>query len=202
MSLKYLLLFLLIIPVSAHTNVSIFPSNQTVFINHNFTFQILVIPDQNTSGMQTNVNYNGSIINIHNVSDGGLFQNNVFFYPGLQNKSRIQNIFSVILGQNSITEPGILTNVTGKASNESTSYINLTNTIISTPEGIAIQNIVSNGSISVIYHYEDVTKDDKINIFDIMTVSRKMEICTCIEDVNRDGVVNIFDIMMVSRAMT
>ena len=200
--IKYLFLFLLVIPVSAHTGVIVFPENQTVFINQTFAFQIIVSPDQNTSGMQTNVNYNDTVINISKISDGGLFGNSVYFYPGLSNKSRTQNIFSVILGHNSITKQGILANVTGKVTNESTSYINLTNTIISTPEGQAIQNTISNSSISVIYHYEDVTKDDKINIFDLMTVSRKMGVCTCIEDVNRDGTVNIFDLMMVSRAMT
>ena len=202
MSFKYLLLFLLIIPVSAHTGVIVFPENQTIFINQTFSFQVLVTPDQNTSGMQIDINYNDSVINISSITDGGLFGNKTYFNPGLKNKSRIKNVFAVILGPSTINKTGALLNISATANKKGTFLINLTNVIISTPDGTAIENTSLNGSITVLSKLEDVNEDGLINTNDIVQITLHIGHVTGIEDINKDGIVNIFDVVLVSRAMT
>jgi hypothetical protein len=107
------------------------------------------------AGAQLNIGFNNSVIKINNIKEGNLFKKNganTFFNSGTINNSlgTAVRIYDMILGPYSVYTPGtfIIINATAVSVSD-ISGINLSNVIVSDPNGQAIALNVINGSVNI-----------------------------------------------------
>jgi len=137
-------------------NVTVSPSNSTVTKGQSFDFNIYIDPiGIPIAGVQMNILYNSSLVKINSIKEGNLFTQNgmtSYFNQGIVNNSigSAVNIYSFILGQNSISIPGtfILFNMTATGI-AGTSKINISNVIISDPNGKQVPLHVYNATVMI-----------------------------------------------------
>lgn len=137
-------------------NVTVSPSNNTVTKGQSFDFNIYIDPiGIPIAGVQMDILYNSSLVKINSIREGNLFTQNgmtSYFNQGIVNNSigSAVNIYSFILGQNNISTPGtfIVFNMTATGM-AGTSKINLSNVIISDPNGKQVPLIVYNASVTI-----------------------------------------------------
>jgi hypothetical protein len=153
-----ILIFLIILnyflPQSA--NVIISPSNIIVIQGQDFDLNVSIDPlGIPIAGAQMNILYNRSLVKINSIKEGDLWSQNgaiSYFNSGIVNNStgNAVNIYSFILGQNSISTPGtfIVINMTATGI-AGTSKINLSNAIISDPNGKQVPLNVYNSSVNI-----------------------------------------------------
>jgi len=107
------------------------------------------------SGAQLDFTFNGSMFKVNSITEGDLFKQNgatTFFSNGVINNTNgnVKNIFNVIIGNNSVTSPGvfIIVNMIATGSGGS-SWINLSNVKISDPDALPVTVNSTNGSIKI-----------------------------------------------------
>jgi len=139
----------------AYSNVSVFPSSQTISQGETFTVAIFVEPDRDIAGMQFSLKFNGSLISVKTVSEGELLKKsglNTFFNEGKINNEDgiISDVYGCILGKGNVSESGYFALINATALSPGTSYIKLENVKISDPEGNYVPVIVENGTVMII----------------------------------------------------
>jgi len=139
----------------AYSNVSVFPSSQTVSQGETFTIAIFVEPDRDIAGVQFSLKFNGSLISVKTVSEGELLKKsglNTFFNEGKINNEDgiISDVYGCILGKGNVSESGYFALINATALSPGTSYIELKNVKISDPEGNYVPVIVENGTVMII----------------------------------------------------
>jgi hypothetical protein len=152
--LLFLIIFNFFLPEAA--NVIISPSNINVIQGQNFDLNVSIDPlGIPIAGIQMDILYNSSLVKINTIREGNLFTQNgaiSYFNSGIVNNSAgaAVNIYSFIIGKNSISTPGtfIVFNMTAKGM-AGTSKINLSNVIISDPNGKQVPLIVYNASVTI-----------------------------------------------------
>lgn len=196
--------------VSNITTVQVIPENITSQLGESFSTYLNVNLKVPTSGMQTNVHWNKSVLYLNHVSQGDLFTNRswnktnqTFWSKGVVNNSRgkVSNIFEVILGRTNTTSPGILAIMNFTVIGRGSSEIGLGHVILSTPNGKSIPFVSANGSLSggQTYQDEDVNQDGKIDLLDILIVATYFGQENTIKgDINKDGIVDIIDLSRVA----
>ena len=139
----------------AYSNVSVFPSSQTVSQGETFTVAIFVEPDRDIAGVQFSLKFNGSLISVKTVSEGELLKKsglNTFFNEGKINNEEgiISDVYGCILGKGNVSESGYFALINATALSPGISYIELKNVKISDPEGNYVPVIVENGTVMII----------------------------------------------------
>ena len=92
-----------------NTNISIYPTNQTVNTNQTFNIEINCIPDEAIKSFEFKISYNPSIIQINKVEEGTIFNNyNTFFNSGTIDNTQgiLSDVYNFIIGAGSVNTPG------------------------------------------------------------------------------------------------
>jgi len=152
----YILAFICLIGQAQAATIIVSPSGKIINQGQTFNLNVSIDPlGAAISGAQLNLAYNKSILNVNSITEGNLFKQNganTFFNGGTINNANgtVENIFGVILGPYNISTSGtfISLNLTATGQPGSTG-IDLSNIIISSPDGIAVPFDVINGSIIV-----------------------------------------------------
>ena len=152
----YILAFICLIGQAQAATIIVSPSGKIINQGQTFNLNVSIDPlGAAISGAQLNLAYNKSILNVNSITEGNLFKQNganTFFNGGTINNANgtVENIFGVILGPYNISSSGtfISLNLTATGQPGSTG-IDLSNIIISSPDGIAVPFDVINGSIIV-----------------------------------------------------
>jgi len=109
----------------------------------------------NISGVQSDLYFNSSIIQIDYAQQGSLFNNYSTYYGNgtIDNiNGSIKNLFTVILGHFSDNKPGSLTKIRFKIMQiDKVSYLNLSNVKVADMNGNRVDVIVSNSSYKLTY---------------------------------------------------
>ncbi|MCX9012739.1 MAG: cohesin domain-containing protein [Candidatus Methanoperedens sp.] len=138
--------------------ISVNTTSQSVEKGTEFSINISIDPVNNPiSAAQFNLFFDGSLVNVKNVTEGDLFKKqgiNTIFDPGTFSNSdgTLINVWGLIItpGAN-VTTKGTLATISLYAKNTGTSQLNLTNVIISDPNGTSVQVNRANSSIKVSY---------------------------------------------------
>ncbi len=155
-NITFLLALIVLIGQAQAANITADPPGKTVNQGQTLNLNISIDPlGAAVSGAQLNLAYNSSILNINSITEGDLFKQNgktTFFNSGVINNSigTVENIFGVILGPYNISASGnfIIINLTAIGPSGK-SGIDLSNVIISSPDGVALPLNMTNGSIII-----------------------------------------------------
>lgn len=146
------------------TALSIFPSTATAasevilkssagttWEDDPVTLDILVFPDTEIAGMQFDLKFNESLLQVTNVTEGDLFGQSgmeTYFISGKTDTGILKNTYGCILGKGGVSTPGTFATVTLTSTSDQNimSEIYLENVIISNPEGNAVKIKVKNSS--------------------------------------------------------
>ncbi|NOR85965.1 PGF-pre-PGF domain-containing protein [archaeon] len=136
--------------------VEITPANKTIDKNEYFILNVSVsdIPEP-IIGMQADIEYDPSVITINYVVEGNLFTQDgapTFFVDNPKDDTAgiRKNTYTAILGEFSVNTPEnfITLNLTAKEQIEET-YINITNVVISDPQGQAVPYTINNCTVTI-----------------------------------------------------
>lgn len=190
--------------------VSVMVPTQRINVGDTFNISINIDPKGNyTSGAQTNLIFNSSVIRVNSVSEGNYFgqygAKTYFFITQIDNTSgAVYNIVDLILGAYNVSTPGTFATVSLTAINSGYTNLNLTHVIIASPDSQQVPLSIVNQSLSL-YNISDVNGDFVTNILDITLVSQHFGEATTYPypayDVNRDGTVDVLDLTYVSKRM-
>nr|WP_321497485.1 cohesin domain-containing protein [uncultured Methanolobus sp.] len=141
---------------SSATYVTLKPSTQIVTTGDNFTVDVIIIPDTRVAGLQFDIEYDSSKIQVNNVSKGEFLDSSgapSFISCGdIDNSTGIlSHVYGVVLGPSSIIEPGSFASITMTAEEQaaSTSTISLKNVIVSDPSGHPIDVFIANTTLTI-----------------------------------------------------
>ncbi|MEA2053719.1 MAG: PKD domain-containing protein [Candidatus Thermoplasmatota archaeon] len=134
---------------SDHTSVNVV-SQEFASVNEYFCVNISIYPTTSVGGAQCDVLFDSSILEAQNVGNGGMFEEWWNMSLEIDNiNGTIKNIVAFNFGGNGTSSPEIFAIITFKAKALGTSYLNLTNVIVSDEYGEAIPFTISNGSVTV-----------------------------------------------------
>jgi hypothetical protein len=136
--------------------MSVNPASVVVEKGKEFSIDISIDPANNPiSAAQFSLFFNGSIINIKDVTEGGFFKQKgekTAFNSGTldRNLGALVNIWGLIITPGAIvTMKGNIVTITMSANNTGTSQLILRDVIISNQAGKSIHTKVTNGSVEV-----------------------------------------------------
>lgn len=190
---------------AAASSMTLSLSSQVISPGDTFTVDVFVEPDVAIAGMQFDLEFDGTLFHVDDVTEGDLFTQsgpNTFFNSGSIEPGLLSNVYGVILGPSNVSTPAVFATITMVVDTEdiATSQLNLTNVIISDPIGHAVEVEIINTTIDTFSIY-DVNEDGIIDNDDYKIVISHFSETTsppyprC--DVNSDGVVNILDLRLV-----
>ena len=175
----FLLSLVFLVGQASAADVILTPSTKTVIQGQAFNLNISIDPRGTAiAGAQLNIGFNKSVININNITEGNLFKQNVantFFNHGTINNSlgMVVSIYCMILGPYSVSTPGTFIIINATAVGVSgTSGINLSNVMVSDPNGHAISLNVINGSVNINTTARDITPPDSVNNLKTISYAR------------------------------
>ncbi|MGM0770241.1 MAG: PGF-pre-PGF domain-containing protein [Halobacteriota archaeon] len=146
-------LCIIINPVSAETLVILSPDNQSTEVGSEVVVNVYVEPDVLISGMQFDLYFDGSVLDVKSVSEGDLFSNSA---ETLFNKGTIDNragsiiyAHGVLLGKDEVESPGRFATIVFEATGSGRSDVNLDNVIISNSSGAKISISVNDAVVTI-----------------------------------------------------
>lgn len=157
----------------ADTNVNILPPSETAGYGDKLILQVYVEPDRPIAGLQLDLNYDPSLININKIEEGDLFSNSdspVMFNPGNINESSgtVSQIYSTIIMDNSITKEGIFCIIHLETqSKEGICQLRINNLVLGDEQGEilpvrSLDSIISiNDQIATIDEEEKIDNEDR-----------------------------------------
>ncbi|WP_440952433.1 PGF-pre-PGF domain-containing protein [Methanococcoides sp. FTZ1] len=129
------------------------PDQQSVDRGSEFVVYVYVEPDVSISGMQFDLHFDGSVINVKSISEGDLFSSTAttFFSEGTIDNAAGSVIYShgVILGKEEVTSPGILATIVFEGVGTGITDIDLENVIISNSSGSAVPISVNGAFVTI-----------------------------------------------------
>jgi len=167
-------LLLLANPATANITVSIEPL-ESKYVGDTFEIKVMVYPDgEPIAGMQLNLEYDSSRVTINNISQGTLLTSfDTFFVVGTNEFNMVENIYSAVLGPNSVTAVGDFITINVTALSKGPAKFEISNVVISSPEGDAMPLDIFNMHMAVIeYPAYDTNRDGVVNIQDIVYVAQ------------------------------
>ena len=195
---------------SALSEVSLIIPAQRINVDDTFDVFIYINPKGvDISGAQANFLFNKSVIRINSVSEGNLFSqygaNTYFFYTKIDNQlGVVYNIVDVIIGKHNVTTPATFAIINVTAIGTGSSYINLSNVKIASPEAQPVPLYTFNQSLNS-YLISDINGDWTTDLLDIVSVSQHFGEITYYPypsyDANKDRTVDILDIVLVARGI-
>jgi hypothetical protein len=139
---------------AAASKVSLQPSSKSVYAGENITLNVVVTPDTQISGIQFDLEYDGSLLQVAGVTEGNLFSQSgqsTLFSPGQTGNGTLKNVYGCILGSSSVSTPGTFATIT-LASNsgvKGTSQFYLKNVTVSSSASKPADVRLVNTSITV-----------------------------------------------------
>ncbi|AKB71750.1 hypothetical protein MSMAC_1860 [Methanosarcina mazei C16] len=139
---------------AAATKVTLQPSSKNVNAGDNITLDVIVTPDTQISGMQFDLEFDGSMFRVVDVTEGKLFSQsgqNTIFNPGQAGDGKLKHVYGCILGSSSVSNPASFATVTLAASPgvQGTSQVYLKNVVISSSSSKPVDLRLVNASITV-----------------------------------------------------
>ncbi|MCM1988025.1 hypothetical protein KDK67_13770 [Methanococcoides seepicolus] len=141
---------------SAAADVTLESSTQIATYGENFTIDVFVTPDAAIAGLQFDLDFDSSKIQIDSVSEGILLSQNgasTFFSDGNtdNNVGALSNVYGLILAPSSIIEPESFASITMSVKEQATSTatIGLKNVIISDPSGNPLSVLIKNTTLTI-----------------------------------------------------
>ncbi len=165
-----------ITPEEESTLLSISPGTQTLSPAKTHTFTIMVSPATEIAGVQTQLTYDPSYIQILSISPGDLFGSTAYFHtPQIDNSNgTIRSISSVTTSPGGTTLSGTLAHITFTTLQKGSTTIQFKNTLIGDPNGTALPAITQPGTIiitasdsthlSVTPAHQDITQGSTVTI--------------------------------------
>jgi hypothetical protein len=154
--LLFFILSLFTIGTASASSINITPSTQKVNIGDTFTINIDVDPaGQATAGVQFNLHFNGYIVNVNSVSEGNFLKQGgakTIFNAGTIDNigGTITYVYGFIITEKAnVTNPGTFVSINMTAKANGFSPLDLSNVVISDPDGAAIPGSINNGSVTV-----------------------------------------------------
>jgi len=196
------------IRVISPTFVNITPCWQQVNVNDTFTVNVTIDPSVGIAGVQFDLSFNASLLEVIKVEMGDLFSGyDVFFSNGsIDNvNGKINDMYGIIImpGGN-VSHAGTFARITFKAKKEGVSYLNLSDVTVGDANATAVAIEIYNGSVEIASHPWDLNHDDAVNILDLIMIaqhfgSREGEAgYDASVDLNNDGEINILDLIIVA----
>lgn len=138
---------------AAASKVSLQPSSKSVYAGENITLNVVVTPDTQISGIQFDLEYDGSLFQVAGVTEGNLFSQSgqeTLFSPGQTGNGTLKNVYGCILGSSSVSTPGTFATITlASNSKVGTSQFYLKNVTISSSASKPVDVRLVNTSITV-----------------------------------------------------
>ncbi|AKB17619.1 cohesin domain-containing protein [Methanosarcina sp. WWM596] len=101
--------------VAAVSEVILRPSAGTNWGDNPVTLDIFVVPDTDIAGMQFDMKFYESLLQVTNVTEGDLFEQSgmeTFFYPRQKDTGVLKNVYGCILGKGEVSISGTFATVT------------------------------------------------------------------------------------------
>ena len=136
------------------SSVTLNVSPQVISAGESFTVDVFVEPDVAIAGMQFNLEFDETKVHVDSVTEGSLFTQSglgTFFNNGLIEPGLLSNVYGTILGASNVSTPAAFATITMVVDEQdrATSTLNLTNVIISDPNGHAVEVEVTNAIIEI-----------------------------------------------------
>ena len=194
----------------------VFASNTIVDLDSTFTFSIVGLSIQDLAGWQCSIVFDANILEAIEVSEGDFLSSDgvsTFFREGqIDNDNGTITGYSVLrLNGTAISGSGTLLSITFKAKQIGATYFDSGNCYLSNTKAEQLPSEQPRFRIEVIEPIveelftgpaEDVNKDGKIDIFDMVLVANNLGEPVTSEngrsDVNGDGAINILDLTAVA----
>ncbi|NPE31004.1 hypothetical protein HNV12_24225 [Methanococcoides sp. SA1] len=183
---------------STATEITLEPSTQIATTGESFTVDVFVSPGTAIAGLQFDLEFDSSKIQVDSVSEGLLFSQNgalTFFNAGSidNNAGTLSGVYSLIMGSPGVVGPESAASITMSVKEQATgtSTISLKNVIISDSLGFAIEALVRNTTLTindasvVPYNPYDENKNYMIDIG---------EVSAAIDDYRLQGSTSIADV--------
>jgi len=134
--------------------VTVSPPSTIVNQGERFTLNVSIDPlGAAISGAQLDISFNQSLLNLNSITEGNLFTQNgasTYFNNGTLTAGTVKNMIGVILGPGNISTPGTFVMLNFTVIGQSgISEIQLSNTLLSDPDALAVPLITTNGSITI-----------------------------------------------------
>lgn len=149
-----LLLIFLSSPVLAASDVMVIPTSQTVEKGESFKIAVFVSPDRPLVGMQFDLTFDESLVNVISVEEGDLLNQksaSVFFDDGSISNSqgRVDSVYGLLVDKTTVTSSGTFAIITLDALGSGVCNFRLSNVIVSDSYGNAIPVNVANGKVMI-----------------------------------------------------
>lgn len=139
----------------AEINVGFSTAQISVDENKEFTLAMFIEPDTNVSGVELELSYDPSLINITAVTEGDFFKqggkSTVFSKGDIDNEIGIvTGIYSTIMGNDMSLDPGTFLNIALTSKNNSgIATIEINNLVITNSAGDSLEVTVNNAKVNV-----------------------------------------------------
>lgn len=139
---------------AAASKVTLQPTSKNVYAGENITLNVVVTPDTQISGIQFDLEYDGSLFQIADVTEGNLFSQSgqkTLFSPGQIENGKLSNVYGCILGSSSVSTPATFATVTLKANTgvQGTSQFYLRNVTVSSSASKPVNVRLVNTGITI-----------------------------------------------------
>ncbi|MHC1755347.1 MAG: cohesin domain-containing protein [Methanosarcina sp.] len=139
---------------AAASKVTLQPSSKSITAGENITVDVIVTPDIPIAGMQFDLEFDGSVFQVVDVTEGKLLKQNgqnTLFSPGQAGNRALRNVYGCILGSSSISTPGTFATITLASSPgvKGTSQLYLKNVTISNSTSKPVEVRLVNTSITL-----------------------------------------------------
>lgn len=122
----------------------------TVSVRRNFSVHILVSPHRPIGGMQCDLNFDPEVLQVVSVHHGGMFETWWDLQLAVDNTNgTVHDMVAFNLGGNVTSEEGTMATVVFRPRASGTSFLNLTNVVVSDGQGTAVSVALVNDSVTV-----------------------------------------------------
>lgn len=140
---------------SATSQVTLQPSSGITSADDTEILDVFVVPDTEIAGMQFDLEFDGSVLQVTDVTEGDLFKQSsrkTFFNTSQIDNGTLKTVYGCILGKGGVSTSGTFATVTLSSNSDvkNKSEISLEKVIISSPEGNAVEVKLVNASIKIL----------------------------------------------------
>ncbi len=191
------------------TFVNITPCWQKVNVNDTFVVNVTVMPSVAIAGVQFDLSFNASLLEVVSVEEGNLFNGySTFFINGSidNTNGKINDVYgAIIVPGGNVSNAGTFAKITFRAKKEGLSYLNLSDVVVGNVTANPVAIKINNGSVEIVAHRWDLNHDNTINVLDLIIIaqhfgSHEGDTNYAREaDLNNDGVINVLDLIVVAQ---
>ncbi|WP_167879539.1 PGF-pre-PGF domain-containing protein [Methanococcoides sp. NM1] len=148
------LLIILSSPALASSDVTLAPISQTVEVGDTFTISVFVSPDRPIAGMQFDLIFDRSLVNVRSVTEGDLLNQKgafVFFDSGniANSQGRVDSVYGLLIDKTTVTSSGTFAIISLSSIDSGVCNFKLSNVVVSDSNGNAIPINVVNSNVVI-----------------------------------------------------